>query len=625
MSVFSCYNLNGKDKAMNGLIAFLRKNRELFMGISDAMMVCVSYFLAYFLRMDFGKIVSSETLNPVINNIVWVLIINMAFLLLFKVNQTLWQYISVDEVIRVVVAVACANGLWLLLILLIPIAGYPRSVPIIAGMILVLLMLGIRILYRIYRRNQMQSGKKHRAVIIGAGSAGALALRDLTLSNRYDAKIIGFVDDNPSKKGKIISGVEVLGSIEDLENIQEKFNIDRAFIAIKNISKEDLKGIVEKCRNINLATKIVSFETVDSDKGITQVRDVSIDDLLGRGEIKLDNSGIRSYLTGKTIMVTGGGGSIGSELVRQILRFHPKQIILVDIYENCMYDVQQEVKIDTAHGLYPADVEMVCLIGSIRDKARIDEIMEKYHPSVVFHAAAHKHVPLVEGSPEEAIKNNVFGTNNVIRSCIEHGVERFVQISTDKAVNPTNVMGATKRMCEILVQGYRNNGVTKLCAVRFGNVLGSHGSVIPLFKEQIEKGGPVTVTDPNIIRYFMTIPEAAQLVLQAGMYAQSGEIFVLDMGTPVKIADLAENMIRLSGFIPNVDIAIEYTGLRPGEKMYEELNLDREKQTKTENDLIFVNEPSDFTEADIQKKLGILKNVLDTHGDYRETMLNVIK
>lgn len=626
MSAFSCYNRNGKDgRYMDKLIAFLRKNRELFLGISDAIMVCVSYFLAYFLRMDFGKIVNAETLAPVVNTIIWVLLINMAFLLLFKVNQTLWQYISVDEVIRVVVAIACANGLWLLLVFLIPIYGYPRSVPIIAAMILVLLMLGIRILYRIYRRNQMQSMKKHRAVIIGAGSAGALALRDLTLSNRYDSKVVGFIDDSPIKKGKIISGVEVLGSTDELENIREKFNIDRAYIAIKSISKENLKKIVEKCRNANLATKIVSFEMVDSDKGITQVRDVSIDDLLGRGEIKLDNSGIRSYLTGKTIMVTGGGGSIGSELVRQILHFHPKRIVLVDIYENCMYDVQQEVKIDTSHGIYPSDIEMVCLIGSIRDKARIDEIMEKYHPSVVFHAAAHKHVPLVEGSPEEAIKNNVFGTNNVIHSCIEHGVERFVQISTDKAVNPTNVMGATKRMCEILVQGYRNNGVTKLCAVRFGNVLGSHGSVIPLFKEQIEKGGPVTVTDPNIIRYFMTIPEAAQLVLQAGMYAQSGEIFVLDMGTPVKIADLAENMIRLSGFIPNVDIAIQYTGLRPGEKMYEELNLDKEKQTKTENDLIFVNEPSDFTEADIQKKLDILKNVLDTHGDYRETMLNVIK
>ena len=610
---------------MDRLIAFLRKNRELFLGISDALMVCVSYFLAYFLRMDFGKVVTAETLNPVVNTMVWVLLINMIFLLLFKVNQTLWQYISVDEVIRVVVAIACANGLWLLLVFLISIPGYPRSVPIIAAMILVLLMLGVRVLYRIYRRNQMQSVKKHRAVIIGAGSAGALALRDITLSSRYDSKVIGFIDDSPVKKGKIISGAEVLGSTDDLENVREKYNVDRAYIAIKSISKENLKIIVEKCRNANLATKIVSFEMVDSDKGITQIRDVSIDDLLGRGEIKLDNSGIRSYLNGKTIMVTGGGGSIGSELVRQILHFHPKRIVLVDIYENCMYDVQQEVKIDTSHGLYPSDIEMVCLIGSIRDKARIDEIMEKYHPSVVFHAAAHKHVPLVEGSPEEAIKNNVFGTNNVIRSCIEHGVERFVQISTDKAVNPTNVMGATKRMCEILVQGYRNNGVTKLCAVRFGNVLGSHGSVIPLFKEQIEKGGPVTVTDPNIIRYFMTIPEAAQLVLQAGMYAQSGEIFVLDMGTPVKIADLAENMIRLSGFIPNVDIAIEYTGLRPGEKMYEELNLDREKQTKTENDLIFVNEPSDFTEADIQKKLGILKNVLDTHGDYRETMLNVIK
>ena len=610
---------------MNPLTKFIRKYRSIVLATCDALMICISYFLAYYIRMDFGNLFSVETAETVFNTFIWVIILNMGFLLLFKVNKTLWQYISIDEVMRVVLAVFCANASWFVLVCVIPIASYPRSVPIIASMILILLMLGLRILYRMYRRHEMQSNRKHRAVIIGAGSAGALTLRDLTMSDRYDSKVVGFIDDSKQKQGKILSGIQVLGTTEDLELIVEKYHIDRAFIAIKNISKKDLKDIIEKCRMISLETKIISFEMMDGDRSVAQIRDVSIDDLLGRGEIKLDSTGIKNYLSDQVIMVTGGGGSIGSELVRQIMKFKPKMIVLLDIYENSMYEVQQEIKINQMHGLVDKNIEIVCLIGSVRDKDRIDRIMKQYHPSVVFHAAAHKHVPLVEDSPMEAIKNNVFGTYNTIQCCIANQVKKFVLISTDKAVNPTNVMGASKRMCEIIVQGLRNNGVTELCAVRFGNVLGSHGSVIPLFKEQIAMGGPVTVTDPNIIRYFMTIPEAAQLVLQAGTYAHNGEIFVLDMGSPVKITDLAENLIRLSGFKPGVDIKIEYIGLRPGEKMYEELALGQEHREKTENDLIYVNEPSAYTETDVNEKLDHLHNVLDVHGDYRKVIMEEIQ
>ena len=452
-----------------------------------------------------------------------------------------------------------------------------------------------------------------------------MALREISYSDRYDTKIVGFLDKNPKKVKKRLSGVSVLGTDDQMEEIVRKYGIDTAFIAIKNISKSELKALIEQCRELNLRTKIVSFHMDDDpSRSRASVRNVSINDLLGRGELYLNNEQIGGYLTGKTIMVTGAGGSIGSELVRQIMQFVPERLVLLDIYENNMYDLQQEINIERRKGTGQMQTEVICLIGSVRDRDRVNQIMAKYRPDVVFHAAAHKHVPLVEDSPLEAIKNNVLGTKNVVENAILNGVKKFVLISTDKAVRTTNVMGATKRMCELIVEGYKNNGVTQLCAVRFGNVLGSNGSVIPLFEKQIENGGPVTVTDPNIIRYFMTIPEAAQLVLQAGAYAHTGEIFILDMGKPVKIVDLARNLIQLSGLIPDEDIEIKYTGLRPGEKLYEELLVDPKNCTKTNNNLIFVAEPEDISMDTVNEKLNRLKDLVSRNDSDNQRIIQII-
>lgn len=600
----------------------LSRYRTLLLLIADSICILVGYALALFVRFDLSitKTMTSGHMEAVIGLLPYVLALNIVFLLLFKSNRTLWRYFSIDEVLRVSMAVAGANFVWFMLIQLKFIERYPRSIPVIATMFIVFEMLGVRCLYRLYRKHVHTVRRSMRAIIIGAGDAGSVLAREIAYSERYNSKIVGFVDESDAKQGKIVLGYPVLGRDMDLPEIAKKYDVKEAYVAIPTASQEKIKKILDMCQEAGLHTKIMVYGEKSEN---VSVRDVSIEDLLGRGEIHLDSTQIGGYLTDKVVLVSGAGGSIGSELCRQILKFKPSKLVMFDIYENNLYSLQQEINIKKRSGEIDESIEEIYLIGSVRDKVRLDKVMEEYHPSVVFHAAAHKHVPLMEDSPKEAIKNNVFGTYKLVKSSIEHEVERFILISTDKAVNPTNVMGATKRMCELIVQAMGKNGVTKISAVRFGNVLGSNGSVIPLFKQQIASGGPLTVTHPDIKRYFMTIPEAAQLVLQAGSYAHHGEIFVLDMGKPVKILKLAENLITLSGLRPYEDIKIEFTGLRPGEKMFEELSLNEEDFGRTENKLIFVAKPTPIELPELEGKLKKLDNMVQNSDDL-EAIKNVL-
>lgn len=464
---------------------------------------------------------------------------------------------------------------------------------------------------RVKHDNTTVGNAVHRVLIIGAGDAGRIIMNNSKSAGDTNVEIVGFIDDDRAKHGKKFFGIKVLGGRYDIVRICEQMDIDRIILAIPSAYAEERKEIIDICSQTKCSIKTIPglSELVDAPEKENVIRDVRIEDLLDREPVVLDNDRIKDLVSGKVIMVTGGGGSIGSELCRQIMRFSPKTLVIVDIYENNAYDIQMEL-----NEKYP-DNKPVVLIASIRDKVRLEEIFAQYRPQIVFHAAAHKHVPLMESSPREAIKNNVFGTYNLAITADKFGVDKFVMISTDKAVNPTNVMGASKRLCEMIIQCMENISETDFVAVRFGNVLGSNGSVIPLFKRQIENGGPVKVTHKDVIRFFMTIPEAAQLVIQAACYANGGEIFILDMGKPVKIYNLAENLIRLSGYKPNVDIKIEIVGLRPGEKLYEELLMNSDNLKHTQHKKIFVDKPESLGYDALQESLALLQKAVDNCDD----------
>ena len=609
--------------------SYFRKYREIFVLLFDVMTVLISFTFSCFVRYDFD-VNSIEYTN--MQDKYWIVMLEL-FIFgicfhLFRVNKSLWKYTGISEVLRITLANAAAVSI---IFIGRTCFHYPLAFGALVNVFVynVLLMVCLRVLYRLYRRHVVMRQEKEKVFIIGAGDAGVMMLRELTQNINAKYRCIGFLDD--FKVNKIVSGIRVLGTTNDLKNLIDEYRVKRVVITMPSAPKEKIRQVFEDCQKLNLKVKIMrelNDTLEDSLHRKTLMQDVNIEDLLGRGEIHLDQQEITSYIEHHVVCVTGAGGSIGSELARQLVKYHPKTLILIDINENGLYMLEQEFQRAKRHGKISNEINIISYIASIRDKKALYEIFKQHQPQVVYHAAAHKHVPLMEERPMEAIKNNVFGTHNLIQCCIDHKVERFIMISTDKAVNPTNVMGATKRMTEMLLQSYGNNGVTKMAAVRFGNVLGSNGSVIPIFKEQIATGGPVTITSKEIIRYFMTIPEAARLVLQAGYYANQGEVFVLDMGKPVKILELAEKMIRLSGYEPYTDIDIVEIGLRPGEKMFEELRLDSETTTKTKNNLIYKNEVMRITKDEILEKLLILQKKLEENAskeELRNTLLSMIK
>ncbi len=518
----------------------------------------------------------------------------------FRLYHSLWRYASQREAMNIFCACAVVQFAEFGIIGLMG-AYLPRSFYPLCFIYSSFGIIMVRFMYRIIRNYNHGGGKvkKKNVMIVGGGAMGTILIREINSSEYLNCKVRCIIDDDKQKRGCFIYGVRVVGGRETILSNVEKYRIDQIVIAMPSQSNKVIREILEICKETDCELKTMPgmYQLVNDDVQVKNLRDVDINDLLGRDAIVINDASVKEYISGKTVLVTGGGGSIGSELCRQIAKREPKKLIIVDIYENNAYDIQQELLFK-----YPC-LDLEVLIASVRDSKRIDDIMEKYRPEIVYHAAAHKHVPLMEHSPEEAVKNNVMGTLNTVWSANRWGVKRFVLISTDKAVNPTNVMGASKRICEMIVQAYNAKSKTEYVAVRFGNVLGSNGSVIPLFRKQIASGGPVTVTHPDIIRYFMTIPEAVSLVLQTGVYAKGGEIFVLDMGEPVKIYDLAKNLIRLSGRKVGEDIEIVFTGLRPGEKLYEELLMDEEGLKETENKLIHIGRPIEFDEEQFHKDL----------------------
>ena len=623
---------------------------SILLAVYDIMAVNVSYFLALLFRFDgFFSQIPDYYVGAYVKFIPIYTILCLVIFYASKMYQSVWQYASFNELAHTCIGSTVAS---LLHILLITVIYYrmPISYYLWGSCFQMILLVAARFSYRFLLleiRRVRSSDGSHNVMVIGAGGAGQTIIRSIVRNRLSGDKVVCIIDDNPNKWNRYIDGIPIVGGRDDIMYFVEKYDIDKIYIAIPSASKENKRDILNICSETNCVLKNLPdfYQYANTDINIGSLRDVSVEDLLGREPLRTDMSDVFEMIKDKTILVTGGGGSIGSELCRQIAAHQPERLIIFDIYENNAYAIQQELR-----EKYP-EMELTVLIGSVRDSRRLEYVFKKYHPDIVYHAAAHKHVPLMEDSPCEAIKNNVVGTYKTAYAAMINNCKRFVLISTDKAVNPTNIMGASKRLCEMVIQAFdrcvKNGDMssistlhihpraaaaepegklrTEFVAVRFGNVLGSNGSVVPLFKQQIERGGPLTVTHPDIVRYFMTIPEAVSLVLLAGAYAHGGEIFVLDMGSPVKIDTLARNLIKLSGLVPDVDIKIEYTGLRPGEKLYEEKLMAEEGLKRTPNKLIHIGNPIPFDTAEFRAQLEeLMTAAYDNDDDIRTIVKKMV-
>lgn len=603
----------------------IKKNRNVLLILIDILII-ISCYIASILFLN----VPIDNIKVLVVQIAVVVIVYQIFLNIFRMYQNMMRYEVGKDYIKYIISAFLSMIISSIVYKAFSLEYINLKVNVLSGV----LIAGTFVMYRLAGRsilsrrmskyekiNKNQDNKANNLLIIGAGMGAREIIIAIKNNMRDKYNIVGIIDDDISKINHYILGVKVLGTRYDIPKIAKEKNVDLIFFAINKIDAVSRRKILEICQETGVKTRVLptTEEVINKQGAMNSLRDVQIEDLLGRDPVHLDNKNINSLIKNKTVLVTGGGGSIGSELCRQIVKYDPKRLVILDIYENNLYDIEMELRAE-----YPK-LNLEAIVASVRDKARLNNVFETYKPEIVFHAAAHKHVPLMEKSPLEAIHNNVFGTYNVVNCADEYGVEKFVLISTDKAVNPTNIMGASKRVCEMIVQAKNKVSKTEYVAVRFGNVLGSNGSVIPLFKKQIERGGPVTVTHKDITRFFMTIPEAVQLILQAVTYAKGGEIFVLDMGEPVKIYDLAVSLIKLLGYEPNVDIPIEITGLRPGEKLYEEILMSEEGLTSTKHDKIFISKPMHMEMTELEEKLNILKELEYNEKYSNENIKNVMK